>query len=55
MIYKSYGRISEMQRVAYDVRTLILINEGKLNKLQRLSTAASFTEFLKTDIEQALN
>ena len=29
MIEKSYRRVSEVQRVAYDVRTLILINEGR--------------------------
>jgi hypothetical protein len=35
MIEKSYMRISEIQRITYDVRTLILINEGKLINAQR--------------------
>jgi uncharacterized ion transporter superfamily protein YfcC len=34
MIEKSYMRISEIQRITYDVRTLILINEGKLLNVQ---------------------
>ena len=60
LIQKSYGRISEVQRVAYDVRTLILINEGKLKNLQRMSTTATtnstkFIDYLKLDIEEALN
>jgi hypothetical protein len=29
LIQQSYGRISEVQRIAYDVRTLIMINEKK--------------------------
>lgn len=41
--------------MAYDVRTLILINEGKLKNLQRMSTSSSFTDFLQNDIELALN
>lgn len=30
LIHKSYLRLSEIQRVAYDVRSLTLINEGVL-------------------------
>ena len=29
LIEQSYGRISEVQRIAYDVRTLVNINEGR--------------------------
>ena len=29
LIQRSYGRISEVQRIAYNVRTLIMINEKK--------------------------
>ena len=29
LIEKSYARISEVQHIAYNVRTLIMINEGK--------------------------
>lgn len=29
LIQESYGRVSEVQRIAYDIRTLIMINEKK--------------------------
>jgi len=45
--------------VAYDLRSLILINEGRLKNYQdyqRISASnPDFREFLKKDIEKALN
>lgn len=59
MIQKSYQRISEIQRVAYDLRSLILINEGRLKNYQDYQKISAqnpdFREFLKKDIEKALN
>ena len=31
LIKKSYGRVSEIQRIAFDIRALIMINEGILD------------------------
>jgi len=31
MVEKAYGRLSELQRIAYNIRSLVLINEGKLS------------------------
>ena len=44
-----------MHRIAYNVRSLVLINEGRITNLTRYSTAPDFREYLKTDMEQALN
>ena len=55
LIQQSYGRISETQRIAYNVRSLIMINEGKHQNFQTYTRSDNFVEFLKTDIEQALN
>ena len=55
LIQQSYQRISEIQRVAYDVRTLIMINEKKQTVYKNYSTEPDFVEFLKTDINDALN
>lgn len=41
--------------MAYDVRSLILINEGYLNTYKSYTTASDFNEQLKSDIEEALN
>ena len=59
LIKKSYGRISEVQRVAFDIRALIMINEGLLDptKTKYISdknTSRTFPIFLKEDIKQAL-
>lgn len=55
LIQQSYGRISESQRIAYDIRSLIMINEGKHTAYQTYTTSKDFVEFLKSDIEDALN
>jgi hypothetical protein len=59
LIKKSYGRISEVQRVAFDIRALIMINEGLLDptKAKYISdknSSRTFPIFLKEDIKQAL-
>ena len=59
MIQKSYLRISEIHRVAYNIRSLILINEGRLKNYQDYQRTSAqnpdFREYLKRDIENALN
>lgn len=57
MIEKSYMRISEIQRISYDVRTLILINEGRLRNGQDYikQKTLNISEIMKKDIEEALN
>ena len=57
MIEKSYRRISEIQRITYDVRTLILINEGRLRNAQSYfsSKVTDVRDYMKNDIEVALN
>ena len=56
MILRSNKRVSEVQRIAYDVRSLILINEGRLSINQDyIVSSIDFKEFLKSDIESALN
>jgi hypothetical protein len=55
LIQQSYGRVSEVQRIAYDIRTLIMINENKQTVYQSYTTQPNFVEFLKLDIENALN
>lgn len=44
-----------MQKVAYDVRSLVLLNEGKLNQTERFFHPSNFTEILKQDIDTSLN
>jgi len=56
LIKKSYGRISEVQRVAFDIRALIMINEGLLDptKAKYISdqnASRTFPIFLKEDIK----
>lgn len=51
LIRMSYGRVSEIQRIAYNVRTLININENKQTVYHNYTTAPDFIEFLKLDIE----
>lgn len=56
MIQRSYLRISEVQRVAYDIRSLILINEGKLTKYKDyIVPTMDLKDYLKQDLETALN
>lgn len=55
LIQQSYGRISETQRIAYDIRSLIMINEGKQRVYSNYTTQRDFVEFIKSDIESALN
>ena len=55
LIQKSYSRLSEVQKVAYNVRTLILINEGTLTTYKDYTTEPDFREYMKQDIETALN
>lgn len=56
MIQRSYLRVSEVQRVAYDIRTLILINEGKLTNYPSYTVSnVNYLDFLKSDLEYALN
>ena len=55
MIQKSQGIISEFHRVTYNIRSVVLINEGLLTNLTRYSTVSNFTDYLKEDVESALN
>ena len=55
LIQQSYGRISEIQRIAYDIRALVLINEDKFHSYDNYTTEADFVEFTKLDIDEALN
>jgi len=38
LIQESYGRVSEVQRIAYDIRSLIMINEKKQTNYQTYTT-----------------
>lgn len=38
LIQESYGRVSEVQRIAYDIRSLIMINENKQTNYQTYTT-----------------
>lgn len=42
LIHQSYGRVSEIQRIAYDTRTLILINQGNQTVYKNYTTATNF-------------
>lgn len=55
LIQQSYGRVSEIQRIAYDVRTLIMINERKQTVYQNYTTTGDFIGYMQGDIEAALN
>ena len=60
LIQKSFGRISEFQRVAYDLRALIMINEGILNQTQAnyigtTNASLDFKTFLRNDLTQTLS
>ena len=55
LIQQSYGRISEVQRIAYNVRSLIMINEKKQTVFQNYTTQKDYIEYVKNDIEGALN
>ena len=59
LIQKSFGRVSEFQRVAFDLRTLIMINEGILNDtaggyISNKNSSLDFKTFLRNDITDAL-
>ena len=54
LIQQSYARISEVQRIAYDIRSLILIEEGYFNSTN-YTAEGNLKEELKDDIENALN
>ena len=55
IIQQSYSRISEIQRIAYNVRSLVMINEGKQTMYKNYTTQPDYVAFLKSDIEEALN
>lgn len=56
MIQRSYLRVSEVQRVAYDIRSIILINEDKLASYRDYTLSSiNFIDYLKSDLELALN
>ena len=55
LIQQSYGRISEVQRIAYDVRSLIMINEKKQTVFSNYTTQRDYVDFLKKDLESSLN
>ncbi len=56
LIEQSYGRISELQRIAYDIRSLIMIRENKFTAYENyLTEGTDFKEFLRNDMEEALN
>jgi len=55
LIEQSFLLISEFQRIAFDVRTLILINEEILVNYQNYSTVDDFPEYLKEDMTEALD
>jgi hypothetical protein len=55
VIRQSYNRISEIQRIAYDVRTLVNINERQQVAYRNYTTAPDFIEYLKVDIGEALD
>ncbi|CDW77649.1 UNKNOWN [Stylonychia lemnae] len=55
LLRMSYGRLSEIQRVAYNVRTLININEKKQQVYNNYTTEPDFIEFIKQDMEDSMN
>lgn len=55
LIKKSYGRISELQRVAFDLRQLTLINENILSpQTPYIKNSSSLPTFLRDDVKEAL-
>lgn len=55
VIEYSYLRMAEFQRIAYDLRSIILVNEKKLTTGKNYTTEKDFTKFLIDDITVALN
>lgn len=55
LIEYSYSRVSEVQRIAYDVRTLVNINEGLQTVYQNYTNSSDFIAYLKNDIQEAMN
>jgi len=51
MIQESYALTSEVQRVAYDLRSLVFISEDLLTNWDYYTTADDFSKYLKEDIE----
>ena len=59
LIQKSFGRVSEFQRVAFDLRALIMINEGILdqknaNYIGTTNASLDLQTFLRNDLTEAL-
>jgi hypothetical protein len=55
LIQKSFGRVSEFQRIAFDLRALIMLNEGLLfPNSSYIANGTSFATFLKQDVKEAL-
>lgn len=46
LIRNSYERIAEIQRIAYNIRTLITINEQKFTNYKDYTTAPDFVEYI---------
>lgn len=55
LISLAYARIAEVQRIAFNIRSLVLIKEGNLNATSRYSNDRNFFEEMKLDTEMALN
>jgi len=55
LIYQSYSRMSELMRIAFDVRALLQINDGTFTTYKGYTSVDDFPEFLKGDMEEALN
>lgn len=54
MVEKAYGRLSELQRIAYNIRSLVLINEGKLSAYRNYTSSSDYVALVKEDIHEAL-
>lgn len=55
LISYSYGVIAEIQRIAYHIRSLVLINTGVFNSYSSYTTSTDFVEWAKQDIDEALD
>lgn len=47
--------MAELQVVAYNLRSLILINEGKLSNYGNFSTKSDYVTYLQTNVDTALS
>ena len=55
LIEASFGRISEFQRIAYGIRSIILFNEEKLTNTAIYAPVEDFVQHTKDDMGEALD